>query len=402
MTTRTGVLVVGGGIVGVAVARELVIRSPRTSVTVIEKDADLATHQTGNNSGVIHSGIYYRPGSLKAELCVEGRSALLRFCEENDIAHEVCGKVVVALNDAEKMQLESLHDRAKANGLDGVRKISLGELREIEPYCTGIAALFVPQTGIVDYPSVTRRMVSSVSDSGVDVQLATEVLDIKETSEGVRVVTSKGDFLAEHVITCAGLQSDRISRLTEVDLDVRIVPFRGEYYVLRESSKRLVRNLIYPVPNPEFPFLGVHFTRMISGEVECGPNAVLALAREGYDKLDFSLRDSWETLSWPGFRKVAKKYWKTGLGEIYRSLSKSAFTRALQRLVPEISESDLIPAGSGIRAQACSRDGGLLDDFSIRQHGKLTHVVNAPSPAATASMAVARYIVDQSSERLDS
>ena len=395
-------LVVGGGIVGVAVARELVIRSPRTSVTVIEKDADLATHQTGNNSGVIHSGIYYRPGSLKAELCVEGRSALLRFCEENDIAHEVCGKVVVALNDAEKMQLESLHDRAKANGLDGVRKISLGELREIEPYCTGIAALFVPQTGIVDYPSVTRRMVSSVSDSGVDVQLATEVLDIKETSEGVRVVTSKGDFLAEHVITCAGLQSDRISRLTEVDLDVRIVPFRGEYYVLRESSKRLVRNLIYPVPNPEFPFLGVHFTRMISGEVECGPNAVLALAREGYDKLDFSLRDSWETLSWPGFRKVAKKYWKTGLGEIYRSLSKSAFTRALQRLVPEISESDLIPAGSGIRAQACSRDGGLLDDFSIRQHGKLTHVVNAPSPAATASMAVARYIVDQSSERLDS
>ena len=267
-------LVVGGGIVGVAVARELVIRSPRTSVTVIEKDADLATHQTGNNSGVIHSGIYYRPGSLKAELCVEGRSALLRFCEENDIAHEVCGKVVVALNDAEKLQLESLHDRAKANGLDGVRKISLGELREIEPYCTGIAALFVPQTGIVDYPSVTRRMVSSVSDSGVDVQLATEVLDIKETSEGVRVVTSKGDFLAEHVITCAGLQSDRISRLTEVDLDVRIVPFRGEYYVLRESSKRLVRNLIYPVPNPEFPFLGVHFTRMISGEVECGPNVM--------------------------------------------------------------------------------------------------------------------------------
>lgn len=387
-------LVVGGGIVGVAVARELAIRSPQASVTVIEKDSNLATHQTGNNSGVIHSGIYYRPGSLKAELCVEGRASLLQFCEENEIAHEVCGKVVVALNEEEIPQLEILNDRAKENGLEGVRKISIGELREIEPFCTGVAALFVPQTGIVDYPEVTRKLAIAVRDLGGTVHLATEVLDIKDTAEGVRVTTSKGEFLADHVVTCAGLQSDRVSLLTEVDLDVRIVPFRGEYYVLRESAKRLVRNLIYPVPNPEFPFLGVHFTRMISGEVECGPNAVLALAREGYGKFDFTLRDAWETLSWPGFRKVAKKYWKTGLGEIHRSLSKSAFTKALQRLVPEITESDLIPAGSGVRAQACSRDGGLLDDFSIRQHGKVTHVVNAPSPAATASMAIARHIVD--------
>ena len=400
MTTRTGVLVVGGGIVGLAVARELAVRSPRQSITVIEKDSNLAAHQTGNNSGVIHSGIYYRPGSLKAELCVEGRASLLKFCEENEIAHEVCGKVVVALNEQEQLQLEILHDRAKANGLQGVRKISVGELREIEPFCSGVSALFVPQTGIVDYPEVTRKLATAVRDLGGTVQLATEVLDIRDTTEGVRVATSRGEFLAEHVVTCAGLQSDRVSLLTEEDLDVRIVPFRGEYYVLRESAKRLVRNLIYPVPNPEFPFLGVHFTRMISGEVECGPNAVLALAREGYGKFDFALRDSWETLSWPGFRKVAKKYWKTGLGEIHRSLSKSAFTRALQRLVPEISESDLIPAGSGIRAQACSRDGGLLDDFSIRRHGKVTHVVNAPSPAATASMAIARYIVDHTTERL--
>jgi len=399
VTTRTGVLVVGGGIVGMAVARELATRSPRTSVTVVEKDTDLAAHQTGNNSGVIHSGIYYRPGSLKAELCVEGRASLLRFCAENDIAHEVCGKVVVALNEEEKLQLEILHDRARANGLEGVRKISSGELRELEPHCTGVAALFVPQTGIIDYPSVTRKLASAVHELDGNVHLATEVLNISDTPEGVRVTTSNGDFLADHVITCAGLQSDRVSRLTEVDLDVRIVPFRGEYYVLRDSAKGLVRNLIYPVPNPEFPFLGVHFTRMISGEVECGPNAVLALAREGYGKFDFALRDSWETLSWPGFRKVAKKYWKTGLGEIHRSLSKTAFTKALQRLVPEIRESDLIPAGSGVRAQACSRDGGLLDDFSIRQRGNVTHVVNAPSPAATASMAIARYIVDRTSEQ---
>jgi len=395
VTTRTGVLVVGGGIVGAAVARELAIRSPRTSVTLVEKDSNLATHQTGNNSGVIHSGLYYRPGSLKARLCVEGRTSLLQFCEENEIAHEVCGKVVVALNDKEKIQLDLLHDRAKANGLEGVRNISVGELREIEPYCTGFAALFVPQTGIVDYPEVTRKLATTARDFGGSVQLATEVLNIEDSAEGVRVTTSKGDFLANHVVTCAGLQSDRVSLLTEMDLDVRIVPFRGEYYVLNESARKLVRNLIYPVPNPEFPFLGVHFTRMISGEVECGPNAVLALAREGYGKFAFGFRDSWETFSWSGFRKVARKYWKTGLGEIHRSMSKSAFTKALQRLVPEINKSDLISAGSGVRAQACSRDGALLDDFLIRKHGRVTHVLNAPSPAATASMAIARHVVDQ-------
>jgi L-2-hydroxyglutarate oxidase len=389
------VLVVGGGIVGVAVAREFAIRSFRTTVTLIEKSSVLAAHQSGNNSGVIHSGIYYRPGSLKARLCVEGRDSLLRFCEQQGIVYEVCGKVVVALDEQEVLQLETLRDRAAANGLDDVRSISVGELREIEPFCTGVSALFVPQTGIVDYSVVTRKLADVVGDLGGVVQLATEVLDIEDTREGVRVTTTNGDFLADQVVTCAGLQSDRVTLLTEEDLDVRIIPFRGEYYVLSESARRYVKNLIYPVPNPEFPFLGVHFTRMISGEVECGPNAVLAWSREGYGKFDFNLRDSLETFSWPGFLKVAKKYWKTGLGEIHRSLSKSAFTRALQRLVPEICESDLIPAGSGIRAQACSRGGGLLDDFSFRRHGKITHVVNAPSPAATASMAIARHIVDQ-------
>jgi L-2-hydroxyglutarate oxidase len=394
VTTHVGVLVVGGGIVGTAVARELATRHHGSAVALVEKEDRFAAHQTGNNSGVIHSGIYYRPGSLKAELCVEGRASLLQFCEENEIAHEVCGKVVVALDEQEKLQLEVLHDRAKANGLQGVRKISIGELREIEPFCTGVAALFVPQTGIVDYPEVTRKLTTAVRDSGGTVHLATEVLNITDTAEGVRVTTSRSEFLAEQVVTCAGLQSDRIAMHNESDLDVRIVPFRGEYYVLRESAKRFVRNLIYPVPNPEFPFLGVHFTRMISGEVECGPNAVLALAREGYGKLDFSPRDTWETLAWPGFRKVARKYWRTGLGEIHRSLSKAAFTKALQRLIPEITESDLIPAGSGIRAQACSRDGGLLDDFAIRRNGRVVHIVNAPSPAATAALAIAKWVVN--------
>ncbi len=394
MTTHTGVLVVGGGIVGIAVAHQLVKRKPGTLVTVIEKEGVLASHQTGNNSGVIHSGLYYRPGSLKAQLCVEGRSALLQFCQENDVPHEVCGKVVVALEADEVPQLETLHDRAIANGLEGVRRIRIPELREFEPHCSGVAALFVPQTGIVDYPQVTRTLASRVTESGGDIRFGTRLLSIIETAEGVRVATSTGDFLADRVVSCAGLQSDRVAELTEEYLDLRIVPFRGEYYVLKENAKRLVRNLIYPVPNPEFPFLGVHFTRMISGDVECGPNAVLALDREGYRKLNFSIRDTWDTLSWPGFHKVARKYWRTGIGEVHRSVSKAAFTKALQRLVPEITESDLVPAGSGIRAQACGRDGALLDDFAIRRSGRITHVVNAPSPAATASMAIARHIVD--------
>lgn len=394
MTTHTGVLVVGGGIVGIAVAHQLVKRKPGTLVTVIEKESALASHQTGNNSGVIHSGLYYRPGSLKARLCVEGRSALLQFCQENDVPHEVCGKVVVALDADEIPQLETLRDRATANGLEGVRRITISELRKFEPHCSGVAALFVPQTGIVDYPQVTRTLASRVTESGGEIRFGTRLLSIAETAEGVRVATSTGDFLADRVVSCAGLQSDRVAQLTEEDLDLRIVPFRGEYYVLNENAKRLVRNLIYPVPNPEFPFLGVHFTRMISGDVECGPNAVLALDREGYRKSNFSIRDTWDTLSWPGFHKVARKYWRTGLGEVHRSVSKAAFTKALQRLVPEITESDLVPAGSGIRAQACGRDGALLDDFAIRRSGRITHVVNAPSPAATASMAIARHIVD--------
>jgi L-2-hydroxyglutarate oxidase len=394
VTTHTGVLVVGGGIVGIAVAHQLVKRKPGTLVTVIEKESALASHQTGNNSGVIHSGLYYRPGSLKARLCVEGRSALLQFCQENDVPHEVCGKVVVALDADEIPQLETLRDRATANGLEGVRRITISELRKFEPHCSGVAALFVPQTGIVDYPQVTRTLASRVTESGGEIRFGTRLLSIAETAEGVRVATSTGDFLADRVVSCAGLQSDRVAQLTEEDLDLRIVPFRGEYYVLNENAKRLVRNLIYPVPNPEFPFLGVHFTRMISGDVECGPNAVLALDREGYRKSNFSIRDTWDTLSWPGFHKVARKYWRTGLGEVHRSVSKAAFTKALQRLVPEITESDLVPAGSGIRAQACGRDGALLDDFAIRRSGRITHVVNAPSPAATASMAIARHIVD--------
>lgn len=395
MTTRTGVLVVGGGIVGVAVAHEILKRDPGAKVLVVEKETRLAAHQTGNNSGVIHSGLYYRPGSLKARLCVSGRQQLLQFCRDNGVDHEVCGKVVVALDDDELGQLELLHHRAVENGLEGIRRVGPEELREIEPHCAGVAALYVPQTGIVDYSAMTRTLGDRVTALGGEVRLGVEVHGISETTTGARVVTSTEDVFADHVVSCAGLQSDRIASLTAHDLDLRIVPFRGEYFVLREDAKCLVRNLIYPVPNPEFPFLGVHFTRMINGAVECGPNAVLALAREGYGKFDFSARDTWGSMTWPGFRKVARRYWRTGLGEIHRSLSKSAFTKALQRLVPEIEEHHLVPAGSGIRAQACSRDGALLDDFAIRESARVTHVVNAPSPAATAALAIASHVVDR-------
>lgn len=391
---RADVVVIGGGIVGLSTAWALLQKSSKLKVVVLEKESNVGAHQTGHNSGVIHSGLYYKPGSLKAKNCLDGYSRLLKFCQDNQIAHEICGKLVVATNHAEVSQLEMLFQRGSANGLSGIRKLSSGEIREIEPHCSGVAGLFVPQTGIVDYRSMVDVLKDKVSNLGGDVRLNTAVIDIDHRASEIIVSTSGGEFIAKRVVSCAGLQSDRLANKTGSAKDLRIVPFRGEYFELECNAKHLVRNLIYPVPDSNFPFLGVHFTRRVDGTIECGPNAVLAFAREGYRKTDFSMRDFSETLFWPGFRKIARKYWRTGLGEYHRSLSKTAFVRALQKLVPEIKEQDLRPAGSGVRAQACSRDGHLLDDFEIRTNGRVTHVCNAPSPAATASLAIGQAIAN--------
>jgi L-2-hydroxyglutarate oxidase len=405
MTIRSGennadVVIVGGGIVGLATALALLKHSQTLKVVVLEKESSVAKHQTGHNSGVIHSGLYYKPGSLKAQNCLDGYTKLLQFCRENEIAHEVCGKIVVATSQSELGQLEMLYERGIANGLVGVRKLNQNEIQEIEPHCRGVAGLFVPQTGIVDYVEMANRMSQLVLSLGGEVRTGEEVVGIVEHPKDVVVRTQRREFIAGKVVTCGGLQSDKLAAQSDPELDLRIVPFRGEYFELETTAKHLVRNLIYPVPDQNFPFLGVHFTRRIDGSIECGPNAVLAFAREGYSKTNFSVRDFSGTLAWPGFRKVARKYWRTGLGEYHRSLSKAAFVRALKKLVPDLEEKHLRPAGSGVRAQACSRDGQLLDDFEIRSVGRVTHVCNAPSPAATASLAIGEAIASQVSTGL--
>ena len=392
---KADVVVVGGGIVGLATAYAVLKKNPKTKLVVLEKESQVGAHQTRHNSGVIHSGLYYKPGSLKAKNCLDGYTRLLQFCRENNIANEICGKVIVATSQTELAQLELLHQRGLANGLTGIRKLNSGEIQEIEPFCSGVAGLFIPQTGIVDYGQMVDVLKQEVLSLGAEVLMNQQVVQIDEQSDGVVAQTQSRVVFAKKLVSCAGLQSDRVANQTESANDLRILPFRGEYYELEPSAKHLVRNLIYPVPDPNFPFLGVHFTRRIDGTIECGPNAVLAFAREGYRKTDFSLRDFSQTLSWPGFRKIARKYWRTGLGEYHRSISKAAFVRALQKLVPEIEERHLRPAGSGVRAQACSRDGLLLDDFEIRTSGRVTHVCNAPSPAATASLAIGEAIARQ-------
>lgn len=389
------VVVVGGGIVGLATANSLLSTNPNLKVIVLEKEASLGAHQTGHNSGVIHSGLYYKPGSLKAKNCIEGYAKLLEFCREHEVAHEICGKVVVALSDQERSQLEMLRQRGEQNGLTGIRRLSKSEIIEIEPHCNGVDGLFVPQTGIVDYGAMTMRLAERIQNFGGQILTSSKVVEIKELPNMVSVSTEQRQFSTRALITCGGLQSDRLAMQTEPDLDLRIIPFRGEYFELKESARHLVRSLIYPVPDPNFPFLGVHFTRRIDGTIECGPNAVLAFAREGYRKTDVSIREFAQTLAWPGFRKIALKYWRTGLGEYHRSFFKSAFVSALQKLVPEITADDLQPAGAGVRAQACSRTGSLLDDFEIRQVGRVVHVCNAPSPAATASLAIGDAIASR-------
>ena len=388
-------IIVGAGIVGLATALKLIEKDPKQKILILEKENRISAHQTGNNSGVIHSGIYYKPGSLKAKNCVKGYKQLIDFCDKHNVKYDLCGKVIVAVEQSELNYLDILLERGKANGLSDLRKISKEELNEIEPYVNGIAGLFVPQTGIIDYKDVSEKYVEIFLSKGGVLHLNDKVIDFHESSSEIEVITNKGNYNANAVITCGGLQSDILARKTNHDLDLKIIPFRGEYYKIKEDRKHLVKNLIYPVPDPAFPFLGVHFTRMINGEVEAGPNAVLALKREGYKKTDINIKELYETLTWPGFQIVAKKYWRTGFGEFYRSFSKSAFVKALQRIIPEITEDDLIKGGAGVRAQACDKTGGLLDDFSIIKNNRIVHVCNAPSPAATSSLAIGEHITSE-------
>ncbi|PKB64359.1 MAG: hydroxyglutarate oxidase [SAR202 cluster bacterium Io17-Chloro-G2] len=393
------VVIIGGGIIGLSTALRLKQEQyPDWRIAVVEKDAGLANHQTGHNSGVIHSGIYYRPDSHKARFCVEGAQALKTFCDENEIEYELCGKVIVAIHESELGRLDSLYERGVANGVQGLEMIGPERLKEIEPHVFGVKALWAPSTGIVDYKKVAAAYAGRFQEAGGEIFTGAEVHSIKKYPDALSIETNGGVLQAKHLINCAGLHADRVAEMMGEEIDVRIIPFRGEYYTLKPESHGLVNGLIYPVPDPRFPFLGVHYTRNIHGQVEAGPNAVMALKREGYRKSDVDLMDSWGTLSFPGFWKMSMKFWKIGLGEMHRSYVKSVFVRDLQRLVPEIRAEDLAPGGSGVRAQAVSRSGALLDDFHIIRGKEAVHVLNAPSPGATSSLAIGKYIGDLAAE----
>jgi (S)-2-hydroxyglutarate dehydrogenase len=385
-------VVIGGGIVGLATALALLQRNPGISLALLEKEAALAGHQTGRNSGVIHAGLYYRPGSLKAAMCSRGRGLLERFCGEHGVPFERCGKVVVATREGQVAGLDELERRGRANGLLGVRRISRGELREREPHADGIAALLVPETGIVDYKQVAAAYARELERRGGDVRVGASAVDIRRRGDRVIVESTAGEIEARVLVACAGLQSDRVARMAGLSIDVAIVPFRGEYWMLVPERAGLVRHLVYPVPDPAFPFLGVHFTRRIGGGVEAGPNAVLAWAREGYSRASFDVRDAWSAAKWPGFWRMAGKHWRAGLAEQARSLSRRAFAQACADLVPDVRGEDLAPGGAGVRAQAVARSGALVDDFSIAEAERMVHVLNAPSPAATASLAIGEEI----------
>jgi L-2-hydroxyglutarate oxidase len=399
VAAQVDVLVVGGGIVGLATAYRLLEGRPGTSIAVLEKESALATHQTGRNSGVLHSGIYYRPGSLKAAHCRAGKLAMERFCAEEGIPYEICGKVIVAVDESERPRLAALEERGRANGVR-CERIGRERLRELEPHAAGVDALHVPETGIVDYRAVCARLAARIDERGG--KLVTGARAASFTKVGNRTVasTAAGEFDARIVVNCAGLHSDRVTRLAGGRPAARIVPFRGEYYEIAREKRHLCRNLIYPVPDPAFPFLGVHFTRRIGGGVECGPNAVLAFAREGYTMGTIDLRDLWETLTYGGFLRLARRHWRTGAGEMWRSLSKAAFARALRRLVPEIGLGDLEAAPAGVRAQAVAADGSMVDDFLIVEEDGAVHVNNAPSPAATASMEIGKLVSERVAAKL--
>jgi L-2-hydroxyglutarate oxidase len=395
----SSLLVVGGGIVGLATAYRFMERFPGRTARVLDKEKAAGQHQTGHNSGVIHSGIYYRPGSLKAKLCREGKQLMERFCAEEGVKVEICGKVIVATSESEIPRLDNLLERGKANGVSCDR-IGPERLGELEPHCAGIQAIHVTEAGIVDYGEVVRRLEKRICESGGSVVTSARVSRLEESGNEVIAHSSAGDFRAELAVNCAGLYSDRVARASGMPTNARIVPFRGEYYELIEEARDLCRNLIYPVPDPRFPFLGVHFTRMITGHVECGPNAVLAWAREGYTKTAIVPGELFEALTYPGFLRLAARFWPVGMGEMWRSYSKGAFVKALQRLVPDIRADRLVPAPAGVRAQAIAANGSPVDDFAFADGARTVHVLNAPSPAATASLSIGASIVDRLAERI--
>lgn len=398
MRTSYDVVVVGAGIVGLATARELHARYPNQRIAVVDKEAVPGRHQSGHNSGVLHAGVYYKPGSLKAQLCVRGKAAMERFADEHGIPYETCGKVIVALDESELGRLADLQQRGLANGVPGLREIGPEELREIEPYAAGIRALHSPGTGIIDFARVVTTMVGLLQTSGVAFHFDAAVQGL-QTRGGVTVVeTTQGELETAHLISCAGLHSDRVARL-DTEPDVQIVPFRGDYYTLKPEARYLCRTLIYPVPDPALPFLGVHFTKRVDGEVWAGPNAVLATAREGYRRLDVDRRDLVETVRFQGFGKLARTYWRTGAAEVWRDVVKRAFVRDLRRYVPDVRGDQLIFGPSGVRAQAVGFDGSLVDDFKLASTHSSLHVLNAPSPAATASLAIAERLVDEAAQR---
>jgi L-2-hydroxyglutarate oxidase len=393
-------IIVGGGVVGLATGLQLLEKNPGLKILVLEKENEVGKHQTGNNSGVIHSGLYYKPGSLKARNCIHGYNLLVEFCKQHDIPFELCGKVIVATEERELPMLKKLYERGQENGLQNLKLLTSEQIKEYEPHTRGLQGIFVPQTGIVDFRIVAKKYADVLRQKQGEINLGERVVGIHMNHQDVTVETEKRTYTSKLVINCAGLYSDKVARLTSRNVDVKIVPFRGEYYKLRKEKEYLVRNLIYPVPDPNFPFLGVHFTRMARGGVEAGPNAVLAFKREGYKKSDINLAELGETLAWPGFQKVAAKYWRTGLGEMYRSFSKAAFTRALQKMLPEVQEDDLVEGGAGVRAQACDRQGGLVDDFLIFEEPKAINVCNAPSPAATSSLSIGETVASLALKRL--
>jgi (S)-2-hydroxyglutarate dehydrogenase len=389
------VIIIGAGIVGLATAYKLKEAKPNLKITILEKENDIALHQTGHNSGVIHSGIYYKPGSLKAINCKKGYDQLLTFCKDYGVEFDLCGKIIVAVEQKELQSLENIYNRGVANELSGIRKITQAEIKEIEPYCSGIAGVWVPQTGIINYTEVSKKYKELFLENGGVLELGQKVIDIKQRDGINYIETSKSTFQSKWIINCAGLYSDKVAKLSSDNIDLQIIPFRGEYYDIKKEKEYLVKNLIYPVPNPDFPFLGVHFTRMIKGGVEAGPNAVFAFRREGYTNTDINLKELFESLTFRGFQKVAVKYWRDGMYEMYRSYSKAAFVRALQRLIPDIQSEDIVKGSAGVRAQACDSKGNLIDDFLIYEKHGVIDVCNAPSPAATSSLSIGETIAEK-------
>ena len=394
------VIVIGGGIVGLATAYKLLEQKPGLKLRILEKEKSIGLHQSGHNSGVIHSGIYYKPGSMKAKNCRRGVRELLLFCDKFNVQYDLCGKVIVAVNSEEVNRLNALYKRGLENGISDVRIIDSQELKDLEPHATGIKAIHVPSMGIINYTSVVEELARQIIKRGGKIKTKATVKGFVRKASECIVNTQTCDYPTGLVINCAGLYSDKIAQLAGENSSISIIPFRGEYYVLKPESRHLVNSLIYPVPDPRFPFLGVHFTRKIDGSIEAGPNAVLATAREGYRRRDFSFQETWELLTNPGFWKIGRNYWKTGMGEYTRSLFKPLFVKALQHLVPAIQGSDLVPGGSGVRAQAMDKTGKLLDDFCIVQSERFIHVLNAPSPAATASFAIGSTIAAQAFQNI--